>query len=365
MSQTLSFLPAFGNRPPRLVGRDEEVAAFVRGLGGPTGHPDRTTLFIGQRGMGKTAMLLELADRGERAGFVPARATATEALLSNLLEAIQVNGARHTATRKKLKGVSLGALGFSVGLTFDDETEKKYGFRTKLGLLCDELARHDKGVLLLVDEVWADSAELRQLATAYQELVGEGKNIAIALAGLPNSVSAVLNDQVLTFLNRATKVQLGPIPVSDVAVHYFQTFSDLGKRIAAAEVERAAEATRGYPYLLQLVGYYLLEAVGDAADVGQEAVTLAIRSARRALIDSTFAPSLRPLTRGDLNFLSALAQEPEPALVRAAQERLGLSSGSAQQHRARLIGWGLVAPVRRGELEFVLPYLRDYLRQEL
>ena len=41
--------------------------------------------------------------------------------------------------------------------------------------------------------------DIRRLVIAYQELVGEGLDVALVMAGLPGAVSATLNDHVLTF----------------------------------------------------------------------------------------------------------------------------------------------------------------------
>jgi ATP-dependent Clp protease ATP-binding subunit ClpA len=57
-----TFLPAFGNRPAHIVGRDEVIADFLDGLGQSVGHRKRASILIGQRGTGKTALLLEFAD---------------------------------------------------------------------------------------------------------------------------------------------------------------------------------------------------------------------------------------------------------------------------------------------------------------
>ncbi len=54
------FIPIFGNRPQSLVGRDTILADFMEGLSHPEGHPNRATIFTGQRGTGKTAILLEI-----------------------------------------------------------------------------------------------------------------------------------------------------------------------------------------------------------------------------------------------------------------------------------------------------------------
>jgi hypothetical protein len=361
VTKIAAFSPGFGNRPAKLVGRDQAVAAFAKGLAGTPGHPNRASLYLGLRGMGKTALLLELAEQARQAGFVAAKATAGPDLLADLLEAVQVNGSKHLSKPRKVKSVSAGVLGFSAGLTFTDEVDRKYGFRTKLGLLCDGLAKEGLGVVLLVDEVAGMLPDLGRLATAYQELVGEAKNVAIAMAGLPAAVSAMVNTEALTFLNRAHRVDLGPVPVREVRAHYYRTLSSLGKEVAVPLLERAAAATMGYPYLLQLVGYHLLEYVGDDQKVTEAAVDLALGAAREALAATVFLPSLHPLSPGDRAFLEAMAQGAGTSGIAEVRARLGVSAASAQQTRARLIAHGIVAPAGRGRLEIQLPYLREHL----
>ena len=360
------FLPTFGNRPYCLVGRDKCIGEFVEGLSGPVGHPYRASLYIGQRGMGKTALLLELADRAESTGFVIARVAANEQMLEEILQAIQLNGARHIAAEgRKVRSFNAGALSFSFGLTFTDEIKQNYGFRIKLALLCEELAKHKKGVLILVDEVQASSAQMRELATTYQHLVGEGKNIAIAMAGLPNAISAVLNDEILTFLNRTHKVPIGPLSLNDISLYYATVFSQLHMSIQPKVLQRAVSATFGYPYLLQLVGYFILKYAGKTRRIGAEIVALAIQSSRLEMVQNIFTPVLKGLSKKDLDFLHAMADDERVSAVSDIRRRLSTTDAIVQLYRSRLIETGVIAPVRRGELEFVLPYLREYLRHEL
>ena len=49
------FQPTFGNRPEKYIGRDGVIEQFMAGLREPVGSRNRCTLFLGQRGMGKTA----------------------------------------------------------------------------------------------------------------------------------------------------------------------------------------------------------------------------------------------------------------------------------------------------------------------
>jgi len=365
MANNSAFLPAFGNRPKHIIGRSNIVAAFIEGLSSPVGHHYRATMLIGQRGTGKTALLIEFAEIAKKRGYIVARVTASDEMLAEILQTIQINGAKFAKTPKtKVKNVSAGALGFSFGLTFTDETEKNFGFRIKLDMLCDEMSKAGKGILILVDEVQTNSIEMRTLATTYQHLVGEDKNIAIAMAGLPSAMSAVFNDNILTFLNRAHKVYMEPLPLNEISVYYAEQFTKQDKTISPEDLDTAVIATRGYPYLFQLIGYYILNYAKNEKAITAGIVSMAITSSKREMVDGIFIAALKPLSTGDMNFLRAMAVDPGDSMIKDIIERLGVSQANVQKYRTRLIEAKIIAPVRRGELTFLLPFLGEYLRGE-
>ena len=355
------FQPTFGNRPDQYIGRDGVIEQFMVGLQEPVGSRNRCTLFLGQRGMGKTALLLELSDRAARADYVVARVTAHEGMPQAIIEQFQLNGSAFFKDEKrKLSGVTAGALGFSFGLTFSEVTERQYGFRSKMSLLCDKLAEKGKGALILIDEV-RTSAAMREVASAYQELVGDGKNIAIAMAGLPHAVSSVLNDQVLTFLNRATRVELGLISANLIRAYYERAFKEIGIKITDELLDRAALATRGFPYLMQLIGYYVIQYTEEGGIVDTTIMDKAEKSAMGDMENNVFKPILSPLSDNDRTFLKAMARQGETISTAKLQEALGKKGPAIQPYRKRLLDAGVIEAPRRGELVFAVPYLAEYL----
>ena len=363
---TTVFSPTFGYRPKYVVGRDKEVSEFMEGIADAPGHPNRATFFIGQRGMGKTVLLLELAERSREAGFIVVRVVAGETMLDDIVEGLQMAGERHMEERKNpVKSVSAGAFGFSVGLTFTDEIRKNFGFNAKLSLLCEALAKRKKGVLFLIDEIQGNTAEMRAFATTYQHLVGEGMNVAVAMAGLPNAISSVLNDKILTFLNRACKVDLKPLQIADVSACYAKALSDLEIEFNAKTLDSAARATDGYPYLLQLVGYHMLKLLDEEHKLTQTMVDLAITSSRRALASDVILPCLNPLSTEDKRFLKAMAVDSDESRVSDIRDRLQVGKSHAQTYRRRLMEAGLIYSSSRGMLAFSIPYLGQYLRGKI
>jgi len=363
---TTVFSPTFGYRPKYIVGRDKEVSEFMDSIADAPGHPNRATFFIGQRGMGKTVLLLELAERSRAAGFIVVRVVAGETMLDDIIEGLQIAGERHMEDRKKpVKSVSAGAFGFSVGFTFTDEIRKNFGFNTKLSLLCEALEKRKKGVLFLIDEIQASTTEIRVFATTYQHLVGEGRNVAVAMAGLPNAISSVLNDKILTFLNRACKVDLNPLQIADVSACYAKALSDLEIEFDAKTLDAAAFATNGYPYLLQLVGYHMLKFLNGESKLTQTMVELAITSSKRALASDVILPCLNPLSAEDKRFLKAMAIDNNESRVLDIRDRLHAGKSHVQTYRRRLIEAGLIHSPSRGMVAFSIPYLGQYLRGEI
>lgn len=355
------FQPTFGNRPKQYIGRDGVIEQFMEGLREPVGSRNRCTLFLGQRGMGKTALLLELSDRARKENFVVARVTAHEGMPQAIIEQLQLNGSKlFNDDRRRLTGLSAGALGFSFGLTFSEATERQYGFRSKMSLLCDKLAEKGKGALILIDEV-RTSVAMREVASAYQELVGDQKNIAIAMAGLPHAVSGVLNDNVLTFLNRASKVELGLISTNLIRAYYEQAFRTIGIAVSDEILDRAAASTRGFPYLMQLIGYYLIQFTPQGEAINDAVMDKAEKAAMSDMDDNVFKPILNPLSDNDKLFLRAMARCGGTVTTAQLVAALGKKGPSVQPYRKRLLEAGVIESPRRGELVFTVPYLDEYL----
>ena len=208
------FSPSFGNRPSQLVGRDQVLTALLDGLLTKPGSRERASLLLGQRGSGKTVLLLELGDCARKRGLAVATPTIVSSdMLERILEKLWVECDRMLGTRgPRVIGGGVSALGFSANLQFAAQQEATGSFQRQLTELVDRFNQHGIPVLILIDEVQANSEHIRQLVIAYQELIGQGADLALSMAGLPGAISATLNDHVLTFLNRATKVRLAPSP---------------------------------------------------------------------------------------------------------------------------------------------------------
>lgn len=363
--QDTIFSPAFGNRPSSLVGREATIKSLMDGLATRRGSRERATGLLGQRGSGKTVLLWEIADRAAVTGFVVASPTiVSDGMLERIVEKVQDAGSMFVDQEEaKLSGESVGFMGFSVGLEFTRGVQTAKSPAYKLTLLARKLSRLGHGILILVDELQANSDEVRSLVSVYQELVGEGLDVALLLAGLSGAVSATLNDRVLTFLNRASKITLDALRESDVRAFYRASFEKLGVQMEDDFLDRAASATEGSPYMLQLVGHALVVRAGDDGKLDEAAFEDALRAAECDYKNDVCKTTLAALSERDADFLTAMAADSERSRISDIASRMGVEVDYAQKYRRRLIDAGVIEPAGRGFVRFAVPYLNDYLRQ--
>lgn len=360
------FSPSFGNRPTQMVGREGLVRQLLGGLESRPGSRERVAVVLGQRGSGKTVLLWEIADHARKKGFVVATPTvAAEGMLERIVEKIQDDGERYVKDRKThLTGGSVGALGFTAGLQFSKDVQESKSFQYKLTHLSRKLTEQGRGTLILIDELQANSPEVRQLIIAYQELVGEGCNVALLMAGLPGAVSATLNDRVLTFLNRSRKMTLPPLSTSDVDAFFARSFDQLGIRISTDNRRRAAEATQGSPYLLQLIGHNVVLYAGEDGVVSEDVLEDALKFAQEDFESDVCTTTMASLSEQDENFLRAMAKDPEESRMTDIAQRMSVTPDYAQKYRRRLIDAGVIEAPGRGRVRFAVPFLAHYLRSD-
>ncbi|MCG7428188.1 ATP-binding protein [Helcobacillus sp. ACRRO] len=358
------FKPTAGATPPLLVGRGEQLAVFSEAIENGPGDPNLLTLITGARGAGKTVMLTELGEVARLHGWVVIDETATPGFTDRIADEADVFADELSEPKKpRLAGASIAHLG---GLTFHDSPKTEPSWRRRLTRLLTATATHGTGVLITIDEVQgASHEELRQLAADVQHLIREDQAIALVLAGLPRVVEDVLlkgDSSVSTFLRRAERVRLRDVPVEAVAESLTTTFAQTGRQISSHELQRAADATEGYPFMIQLVGYHLWRLADDAGHISSTAVDSGLDKARVRLGSLVHEPALADLSPVDRTFLVAMAQDDGPVAMKDVQTRMNRASSYTSVYRDRLLAAGVIRAPRQGFVEFELPYLRDYLR---
>lgn len=358
------FEPSFGNRPRNLVGRDKYLRDFRDALTTRTGSRERSVLIIGQRGYGKTVLLLEMADIARESGYIVASPTVTSSeMTERIIEKLQIEGEEHIKKSKtKITGGNISFLGFGAGIQVQNKEEKTKSFAYRLSELCKEYGKKGYGILLLIDEVQANSEELKQLIIAYQEIVGEGGNIAMVMAGLPSAISTTLNERVLTFLNRARKVDLAPIDTREIYRYFRDVFAQAGINLTDDQCRQAAVLTNGSPYLMQLVGHYIVKYSDEKGKLKPTDYEAALVDSQEDFINDIGKTTLKELSDRDVDFLRAMAVDDGDSSISAIAERMNVSSAYAQLYKRRLVDAGVIEQPRRGIVRITIAFLKEYLR---
>jgi hypothetical protein len=359
------FKPSAGANPPVLVGREALVDEFMESIEDGPGAPGRLTIFSGPRGAGKTVMLNAIADRAaEERQWIAVHETATVGLIERL--ARQASGILRdwSPASRRVTGVSISGIGgFSLS---EEHLPPELDLREALTNVAVKLEENGTGLLITIDEIHAgDQDELRQLAAIAQHLVREEREVALALAGLPQGISALLSgESVATFLRRAEHHPLGELPLPAVKDALRATIQEHGRSIAADALEAAAEASGGYPFMVQLVGYHAWRrADGDV--ITREIVQQGIEAAKDRLGRLVHGTALKDLSDVDRQFLEAMAADSGASMLADLAERMDRPLNYLAVYRARLLEGGIIRTAGRGAVDFALPFLREYLRERL
>lgn len=368
------FKPTAGKFPPILIGRQNIIDAYRMALDDGAGAPGRLMLINGQRGFGKTVMLTELSKIAAAHGWFVVSDTASEGLINRLISQLQAG--MHVSKVDIQPSVSVG--GFISAELGSARFEQNTQALTLRHVLIERLKKMKpgRGVLITVDEAQAaNPADMVALATTFQQVLtdldksnepdSDKRGISLVMAALPSLTDEVLHENVLTFLRRSMQFTLGDIFDAEVADAYQKTVTDSGKKISVEVAEQAAAAAGGYPYMIQLIGYYMWQhAQLDKRKIITSAdVEYAIGASSQAFENAVCAPEFSALTEPQKEFLLAMAMDDvNSTKVTDVAERTGKSTSWASKYRKSLIDAQLIVAAGHGRVAFALPEMRKYLQ---
>lgn len=370
------FKPTAGMTPPVLIGRSGDIEDFSYALDDGVGAPGRLMYVTGARGVGKTVMLNALGDVARQRDWLVVDETADADFISRLTDAVLEDNGKTSRMSEwslptasvSLPGATIGA-GLSFGSVKFSSAERSLTFRKVMSERLDGLEKKGRGILITLDEVQASRIEeIRALATTVQHLIRERRNVAFVFAGLPSMVEDVINDKVLTFLRRAERRHLGDIPLMQVRQAFASTIEDNGKHVTDDVLEQLTQATNGYPFMIQLVGYWAWRASETGPHANEQTITAeaaarGITQAKIKLGDMVHGPALDGLSPMSRDYLLAMAQDDGPSATSDIAKRLERDQIYANVYRTQLIKEDIIVQSSYGYVDFKLPYLRDYLRE--
>lgn len=358
------FNPSFGKRPTHFYGR-QEIARSILSSIDDTNSPWRTTLITGVRGSGKTSLLSDIRLNLNSPDVITLYIVPNEAILDSILTQLFRQLPKSISKNIPiLKNISLN-LGVSIGLEKDAKmphfTET---FPYQIMELIDAHMRLNKHIVFLIDEAQKHTEDIRVFINTYQDLVMREYSVSLVMAGLPSVISDILNDDVLTFLRRAKQVELENVEVMIVEHEFKKVFKEFDVTVSENLISEFAKATYGYPYLIQLIGYYLWEALYGNSILLDDVLFYAKMELFRNVHNLIFAD----LSNQDRAFVFAMAEDDRISSTLDIRQRMGKTSNFISLYRERLISAGVIKPTGHGLLAFNYPYMKEFLlnkKQEL
>ncbi|WP_233496561.1 hypothetical protein [Renibacterium salmoninarum] len=167
------------------------------------------------------------------------------------------------------------------------------------------------------------------------------------------------------FFDEPTRLTSHAAAVRDVESSFTEIFNQAGFKISSTLTHKAAKATGGYPFLIQLVGYFLWrEAENHGGEISAQAVDNAINAAGRRNARTVIEAALSTISPKDLAFLNAMAEDNGPSIAGNISVRLNAKTNVTANYRTRLIAAGLIESKGHGQVDFAIPGLRRYLRSQ-
>ena len=336
------FTPSFGKVPPILAGRKILIGEFEQAFSLNPNDPNLCSLFSGPRGVGKTVLMSHLARKAEASGWISANVTARPGMLEDILERTMdaANEFIERPSFKRLTSVSISSL-FSASWEYRNSDSGNW--RTRMSRILDVLAEYSIGLLITIDEIDPNLEELIDFSATFQHFVREDRKVALFMAA---------------------QHQLGRIEDADITDAFRETIEEAGKSIGDDALSLAAEATGGFAYMMQLVGFRTWIEAEDSSVIEVTHVERGAELARRDFVNGIIKKTLQDLSDGDIAFLEAmLPDKGHPSLMNDIAERMGKTPNYARVYRTRLVEQGLISAPRRGFVEFEMPLLREYLME--
>jgi hypothetical protein len=358
------FRAGFGKVPPVLAGRDLVIDQFLKAVRVGEWGTERALLLRGFRGVGKTALLEFLRRRVEDSGWVTIDETASAGFAGRIIQKLRAA----IAERDAGMGVRIKALGNPILGTVEVDYTDPTPVEPTIESLVDALAslvEPNGGILFTLDEVSEDTIdEFRIVSAALQRSISSDREIALIVAGLHSDIAAILRDGTSTFLRRAHTENLDLLDWESTLKAIADPVHEHGRAIGSEALDYAARASQGYPFLTQLVGDLAWKRSPSDIAISLEDVKAASQMSKRKMGALIHEPSLSKLSALERSVLAAMAIDDGATRVATLRERVGdISPQHLNNIRIKIIDAGLAYAPARGKLDFVLPYLRDYLRE--
>jgi len=378
------YTPGAGRKPAVLAGRDVDLQDFQLLIDRLSdGRYERSFVFSGLRGVGKTVLLLELDVMAREAGWASTdvQEVGSQHDFRSSFARMASRVLRSMSLKARMKDRALRALGvvkaFSAsvpgGVKLQVDVDAVVGVAdtgdieedlTDLMIEIGDVAVAGRsGALFLIDEMQnLDDRSLAAICMAFHRLSQKNLPVALAAAGLPTLRPAL--HRARPYASRLfgyRDVGSLPAPAATAALVTPAARHDVQFHEGAAEL--VVRESGGYPYYLQEYGRVLWDEV-DESPIAVGDVQRVHDIVQDSLDASFFGPQFDLATDAEQRYLLALSRLGEgPYSTSEAAREAGYGSVSGASFvREGLVKKELIWSPRRGQIDFTVPRFARHLR---
>src|SRR6204780_2213510 len=379
------YTPGAGRKPRTLAGRDQDLESFqslVERL--DAGSYERSLIYTGLRGVGKTVLLMEFDVLASEAGWAT---TDVQEVGSNadfrttfagMANRLLMNMSRRHRAKQRIERALTVVKSFSVGLPgavsikldveaaagiadSGDAEQDLAGLFREIG----EVAQANQmGALFLIDEMQnLDTPSLSAICMAFQGISRAGLPVAMVGAGLPDLRVRLLSAK--PYADRLFSYeQLGRLSEGAARSALIGPAAAAGAGYDEEAARQIVHEAAGFPYFLQEYGRELWN-FAETTPITVDDLDGAREIVRDSLARNFFGTRFEMATDTEQRYLSAMAslgEGPYPVGEVAA----AFGGGNQRRvpiQRESLIQKGLIRSPRRGQVDLPVPLFTAYLKE--
>lgn len=334
------YNPTFGTPPSSYIHRYAEESRILNEFCAPDAPP-MSYMILGARGMGKTVLMHELANRFESfAEWVVVRMNPN----MDLTEALMRKLSGHKKVSPVIKTAKINLSFFS--LSVEMPTAQIKDVEDAITEIIKGLQKVGKKLLIIIDEA-TNTDSMKAFASTYQNLIGQKLPVYLLMTGLYENINNLKNEKNLTFLYRMPRMQLSSLSLSDIAENYKDVFL-----LNDMEAARMAQFTKGYSYAFQLLGKLAWDNDGDCDPVLDEY--------RANLYEMVYEKIWDEMSVRDRDLAYGIASS-EDGKVKSIRESIGWRTNEVSPYKDRLVKKGVADSPSYGHIEIALPFFKGFI----
>lgn len=334
MKESNPYSMMFDQTPREIISRDDQqnemINAFLSG--------QYIYMISGVHGSGKTVFMTVVASKYQSKDWIVININT--ASTASVLEQIAIRLSQYDDLTKNIEIPKI-----SLCLKINDN-KTFYNAEQAVLLMLEEVKKHNKKILITVDEV-TNTESIREFVGAFQIWIREYLPVYLLMTGLYENIRDLQNENNLTFLYRAPRIELSPLSLLEIQRNYEENLN-----VSDTQAQEMARATKGYSFAFQALGHEVWSENGLTEK--------AKKRYQEDLFEYSYRKIWDDLSNNDKKVCEAIAKSNSSA-VADIRDITGFEGNKFNQYRKRLIEKGIIYSKEKGYIVFCLPLFKEFV----